>query len=159
MKDGLIQQVDEPLNVYDNPKNLFVAGFIGTPPMNSFKGRIQKVDGKLFFKDDSIEIPLPEEWKEIAEPLIDKEVVFGIRPEDLGSEEAEKSKDAPKIKAKIEVVEPMGSETYLYLAIGTHSFISRVDAHRKTAVGDEIELSITMKKAHLFDGETEQCVY
>lgn len=159
MKDGIIQQVDEPLNVYDNPANLFVAGFIGTPPMNSFRGNIQKIDGKLVFKDESVEVPLPEEWTEKAEAYVDKEVVFGIRPEDLGSEEAEHMKGAPKIKAKIEVVEPMGSETYLYLAIGAHSFIARVDAHRKTVVGDEIELSITMKKAHLFDGETEMAIY
>lgn len=158
MKDGIIQQVDEPLNVYDNPANLFVAGFIGTPPMNSFRGNIQKIDGKLFFKDESVEIALPAEWDK-AEEYVDKEVVFGIRPEDLGSEEAEYIKDTPKIKAKIEVVEPMGSETYLYLAIGTHSFIARVDAHRKTVVGDEIELSITMNKAHMFDGETEKIIY
>ena len=155
MKDGLIQQVDDPLNVYDNPVNLFVAGFIGTPPMNSFRGSIQKINDKLIFKDESIEIPLPEEWKEKTEAYIDKDIVFGIRPEDLGSTEAESNENAPKIKAKIEVVEPMGSETYLYLAVGVHSFIARVDAHRQTAVGDEINLSITMQKAHLFDAETE----
>jgi len=158
MKDGLIQQVDEPLQVYDHPRNLFVAGFIGTPPMNSFKGYIHKKDDQLFFKDDSITIKLPIEW-ELANAYIDKEVVFGIRPEDLGSPEAEENNDSPKIQAKIEVVEPMGSETYLYLAVGIHSFIARVDAHRKTAVGDEIDLSLNMKKAHLFDGQTENSIY
>ena len=159
MKDGIIQQVDDPLGVYDNPANLFVAGFIGTPPMNSFKGNILKEEEKLFFKDESVEIPLPEEWKEKAEAYVGKKVVFGIRPEDLGSEEAEHFENAPKIRAKVEVVEPMGSETYLYLATGIHSFIARIDSHRKASVGEEIELSINMKKAHLFDAETEVAIY
>lgn len=159
MKDGIIQQCDEPLNVYDNPANLFVAGFIGTPPMNSFRGRIEKQDDKLLFVDESIKIILPDAWKEKAEAYIDKGAVFGIRPEDLGSEEAEHMKGAPKIKAKIEVVEPMGSETYLYLANGSHSFIARVDAHRHAAVGEEVDLSINMDKAHLFDAETEKVIY
>jgi multiple sugar transport system ATP-binding protein len=159
MKDGLIQQIDEPLNVYDKPANLFVASFIGTPPMNSFSGSIKRENGKLLFFDDVISVVLPDAWKEKAESYIDKKVVFGIRPEDLGSEEAEQQKDASKISANVEVVEPMGSETYLYLSIGSHSFIARVDAHRQTAVGENITLSCAMNKAHLFDAETELIIY
>ncbi len=159
MKDGIIQQVDEPLKVYDNPANLFVAGFIGTPPMNSFKGRIISEAGKLAFKNAAFKIEMPEMWKDKTEPYTDKDVVFGIRPEDLGSEEAEQNSSSPRIKAKIEVVEPMGSETYLYLTTGDNSFISRVDAHRKTAVGDEISLGVAMKKVHLFDTQTEKAIF
>lgn len=159
MKDGLIQQCDKPLEVYDNPANLFVAGFIGTPPMNSFAGTIEKDGENLIFKDDTVSITIPTNKKDVMTPYIGKKVVFGIRPEDLGSEEAEQCSEKAKVKAKIEVVEPMGSETYLYLAVGQHSFIARIDAHRKVAVGEEVELSINMKKTHIFDGETEMTIY
>jgi multiple sugar transport system ATP-binding protein len=158
MKDGIIQQVDTPLNVYDRPANLFVAGFIGTPPMNCFRGALIKQDGNIYFKEAAMQIKLPDEWKASVEPFIDKKVVFGVRPEDIGSPEAESRPNAPKIKAKVEVVEPMGPETYLYLSTGEQAFISRVDAHRKTAVGDDIELSVLMSKAHLFDHVTEKFI-
>lgn len=108
MKDGIIQQVAEPLELYDNPCNKFVAGFIGTPPMNFFDGVITNKDGKLTFVEPGFEFAIPDEWKSRLEPYVDKKVTFGIRPEDLGSDEAEKAPDMPKVKAKIEVVEPMG---------------------------------------------------
>ncbi|HBC88277.1 MAG TPA: sugar ABC transporter ATP-binding protein [Lentisphaeria bacterium] len=158
MKDGIVQQVDTPLNVYDRPATIFVAGFIGTPPMNFFKGVLIKQDGKLYFKEGATLIKFPEEWTEKAEPFIDKKIVFGIRPEDVGSPEAESKPGASKIKAKVEVIEPMGAETYLYLNTGDQSFISRVDSHRKTAVGEDIELSVLMSKSHLFDAVTEKFI-
>lgn len=160
MKDGFIQQVDTPLNIYDSPANLFVAGFIGTPPMNFFKVRLQKKDQKLFITEDTFSLQIPEDWTEKAEPFIGKEVVFGARPEDIGSPEAESRTfpDGQKIKAKIEVIEPMGAETYLYLNTGQHSFISRVDAHRKVQVGEEVELAVLMPKTHLFDAVTEKLI-
>ena len=158
MKDGLIQQVDTPLNVYDRPANLFVAGFIGTPPMNFFRGALIRQDGNLYFKDGAMQIKLPDEWKDSTEPFIDKKIVFGVRPEDVGSPEAESRPNAAKIKAKVEVVEPMGPETYLYLSAGEQSFISRVDAHRKTSVGDDIELSVLLSKSHIFDQSTEKFI-
>ncbi|NOY75171.1 MAG: sn-glycerol-3-phosphate ABC transporter ATP-binding protein UgpC [Kiritimatiellaeota bacterium] len=155
MKDGVIQQCDDPLTVYDKPANIFVAGFIGTPPMNCFHGTLLKTEELLVFKNDNVSVPLLDDWKERLEPFIDKSIVFGIRPEDLGSEEAERNETSPKIAAKVEVVEPMGSETYLYLAIGDNSFIARIDSHRKVHVGDEIQLAIAMAKAHIFDVESE----
>jgi len=158
MKDGIIQQCDTPLNVYDNPINLFVAGFIGTPPMNFFRGVLIKQDGKLVFREDTIEVPMLDEWKDRLEEYVDKPVVFGIRPEDLGSEEAEQTGNQPKVKAKVEVLEPMGSETYLYLDTGTQSFIARVESHRKVTVGQDADLAVMMTKAHVFDGETEQVI-
>ncbi len=160
MKDGIIQQVDTPLNIYDGPANLFVAGFIGTPPMNFFKSKIQKIDNSLFIVDNMIKMQIPEKWREKVEPFIGKDVVFGSRPEDIGSPEAE-SRPAPesqKINAKIEVIEPMGAETYLYLNTGTQSFISRIDAHRKVVVGEEVSLSVLMSKTHLFDSATEKLI-
>ena len=157
MKDGLIQQVDTPLNIYDNPANTFVAGFIGTPPMNIFKGTIVRKDNVFYFENPNMEIPLPEAWKVHAEKFLSKEIYFGLRPEDIGCELAELDKNAPKIKAKIEVIEPMGAETYLYLDASTYnggSCIARVDAHKQVKVGENIELPILLLKAHLFDPET-----
>ena len=158
MKDGLVQQVDTPLNIYDGPANIFVAGFIGTPPMNFFQTRLIKKDDGLFIKDTTFEVKTPDSWKAKIEPYIEKELVFGIRPEDIGSPEAESKTDAPKMKAKVEVIEPMGAETFLYLNTGAQSFISRVDAHRKTVVGEEVLLSILMSKAHIFDKATEKII-
>jgi len=157
MKDGVIQQIDSPINLYDTPANLFVAGFIGTPPMNFFTGDIIVKDGKLTFKEETFELPLADSWKSAVSPYINRKVVFGIRPEDLCWEKTANA-DYPKIKAEIEVIEPMGAETYLYLNTGINSFIARVDAHKVLKVGDKVELPLLMPKAHLFDKETEKLI-
>ena len=154
MKDGLIQQVDTPLNIYDHPANTFVAGFIGTPPMNIFRGTIAKEEEKYFFKNENMSILLPETWAGAAEKFQEKEVLFGIRPEDIGSERAELEGNAQHIRAKIEVMEPMGAETYLYLDAATDngvSCIARVDAHMQTKVGETLSLPLLVSNAHLFD--------
>ncbi len=158
MKDGLVQQVGSPLNIYDNPANLFVASFIGTPPMNFFRGRMTKEGDKLVFKEEFFKLQMPPEWKGSLSPYMDKDVVFGARPEDIGSPEAENRAGMPKIKATVEVIEPMGAETYLYLNTGAQSFISRVDAHRKVSVGDKVELSVLMPKSHVFDAGSEKLI-
>ena len=157
MKDGIIHQVDSPINLYDRPANLFVAGFIGTPPMNFFSGKIQGREGKLYFKEEAFELPLADSWKSEVSPYINREVVFGVRPEDICWEKTGNG-DYPRIKAEVEVIEPMGSETYLYLNTGANSFIARVDAHKILKVGDKVELPIFMPKAHLFDKETEELI-
>ena len=157
MKDGIIHQVDSPINLYDRPANLFVAGFIGTPPMNFFSGKIQGREGKLYFKEEAFELPLADSWKSEISPYINREVVFGVRPEDICWEKTGNG-DYPRIKAEVEVIEPMGSETYLYLNTGANSFIARVDAHKILKVGDKVELPIFMPKAHLFDKETEELI-
>lgn len=157
MKDGVIQQVDSPLDLYERPNNIFVAGFIGTPPMNFFRGRVCRPDGgeALIFDGDKVTIPLPAGWREKVEPMIDKKVVFGIRPEDIGSKQAESADGMPRIGAHVEVIEPMGADTFLYLANAEHSFIARVEPHRRARIGDKVELALMMDKAHLFDGVTE----
>ncbi len=160
MKDGLVQQVDTPLNIYDSPANLFVAGFIGTPPMNFFKGRLESINQSIYLVDPVLKLQIPDKWREKTEPFIGKEVIFGARPEDIGSPEAESRpvSEQQKILAKVEVIEPMGAETYLYLNTGNQSFISRVDAHRKVAVGEEVSLAVLMSKTHIFDAATEKLI-
>jgi multiple sugar transport system ATP-binding protein len=157
MKDGVVQQVADPIELYDNPANKFVAGFIGTPPMNFLEGTISN-NGSLSFNEGSCEIALPDAWKDKLAGHNGKKATFGIRPEDVGSLQAENIEGAPKIKAKVEVTEPMGSETYVYLNTGPNSFISRVDAHKRIHVGDELELPLVIEKAHVFDADSEEVV-
>ena len=152
MKDGVIQQIATPLEIYDNPANVFVAGFIGTPPANLIEGEFNVENGTLMFKSEKCSFKLPDEWKSKLESMNAKQrVVFGIRPESLGSSDAERNPNAVKIKSKIDVIEPMGAETFLYLDQG---FISRVDPHRSCKPGEEIELAMDQSKAHLFDAES-----
>lgn len=158
MKDGLIQQVAAPTTLYDLPANKFVAGFIGTPPMNFFEGKITNSGGNLVFDGETVQVPIPANWTNTLNPYAGKAVSFGARPEDIGSNSAKALADAPTVKAKVEVTEPMGSETYLYLNSGGHSFISRVDAHVQAKYGDTLELPVDMSKAHFFDGETEAVI-
>ena len=155
MKDGFVQQVAPPTELYDNPANKFVASFIGTPPMNFFEGVIRHDDGCLIFDEENFTVAIPDEWTDRLGDYTDKPVTFGVRPEDIGSPEAESRNNTPRIPARIEVIEPMGSETYLYLTTGRQSFISRVDAHRGCDVGQHLDLAILMSKAHVFDTTTE----
>jgi multiple sugar transport system ATP-binding protein len=157
MKDGIIQQVADPITLYDNPVNLFVAGFIGSPPMNFFSGTIEKKGDDMYFNEENFEIRVLDEWKGKLVPFINRKVTFGIRPEDICWTKASDDQ-FPKVKAEIEVIEPMGSETYLYVNTGAHSFIARVEAHRRFRVGDAIELPFFLPKAHIFCGKTENVI-
>jgi len=156
MKDGVIQQIDTPLNIYDKPANTFVAGFIGTPPMNIFKGTLAAENGAFVFKAGSgISIALPADWKPAIESYAGKDILFGIRPEDIGSERAESDANAPSISAKVDVREPMGAETYLHLDTGVDTpCIARVEAHIGAKVGETITLKLAMAGAHVFDPAT-----
>ncbi len=151
MKDGLIQQVADPTTIYENPANLFVAGFIGTPPMNFFEGTVRRRDDKFVFDDGTWQFELVREHQAAAAKYADKRVAFGIRPEHVGSPTAEATPGAPTIKAKVEVIEPMGAETYLYVNTGRNAFTARIDPHRRCRVGEEVQLAMLPSKAHLFD--------
>ncbi len=158
MKDGHILQVDSPINLYDNPANVFVAGFIGTPPMNFFHGVVLKKGDRYFFKElDGFEVPLPAQWNEKIGPYTDQPVVFGMRPENI-SWEQDASPSEARVKSAVEVIEPMGSETYLYMNTGKHTFIARVDAHHPFKVGQGAELNFDLSRAHIFDGKTENLI-
>ena len=156
MKDGFIQQIDTPLNIYDNPANTFVAGFIGTPPMNIFRGELVAGSTGLVFKSGQyVSIPLPPAWNSALGNFIGKEILFGIRPEDIGSERAQNDANAPSLSARVEVREPMGAETYLHLETGTGCpCIARVEAHIGAKVGEPVTLKLAMAGAHMFDPET-----
>lgn len=159
MKNGVIQQIADPLTLYEKPINKFVAGFIGSPPMNFMKGRIIKKDGSFVFNEGRAEVRIVEEMAPKISPYLDKEVIFGVRPEDIydklfiGSAAPENT-----ITATVEVIEPMGSEVYLYLTTGIHSFVARVDAHDRAEVNQDLEVVFNMAKAHFFNCETEETI-
>jgi len=158
MKGGIVQQVADPLTLYDSPVNQFVAGFIGSPPMNFFDGTLQSRNGQAMFTDGSIHVPLPDRMKEPLAPYYDKQIRFGIRPEDIFDPEFHRDGRGVLVKSKVEVIEPMGSETYLYLTSGSTPFIARVDAHTKAHIDQEREFGMYVEKAHFFDTQNEKTV-
>ncbi len=159
MKDGVVQQIDNPINLYDRPATMFVAGFIGSPPMNFFKGTIRSGDGALYFDEGKSKLRVSPEHKDKVAAFTEKNVVFGIRPEDIWPRSAATAPtEEREVTSTIEVVEPMGSEVYLYLNTGINSYIARVKSHPKSGIRQSIEMVFNMDKAHFFDPETEKAI-
>ncbi|RAK05126.1 carbohydrate ABC transporter ATP-binding protein (CUT1 family) [Halanaerobium saccharolyticum] len=163
LKDGVIQQVDDPLSLYNKPNNMFVAGFIGSPAMNFMDATIEK-EGNTYFVDGdgTFRIRVPEDKEDYIKDYEGKEVVFGVRPEDIVDTHITHDfevKEDNSFEADVDVVEPMGSEIYLYLAESGHSLIARVEAESTAQVGDTISLGVDLRKIHIFDAETEECVF
>lgn len=160
MKDGFIQQVGAPLEVYDYPQNEFVAGFIGSPPMNFFKAKLAKANGALYADMDSFKLKIPEDYASFYEGYTNKDITFGIRPEDItdGSPEEEARGIWESATAVVEVIEPLGSEIILELTKGDHGFTARVNPHSKSRLNQEVTIHFDMAKMHLFDPETEKVI-
>ena len=155
MKDGVAQQADAPLRMYDCPCNRFVAGFIGTPQMNFFDGRIG-ADGATFEGADGLRLPAPADQKTALAAYAGRAVVLGLRPEEIGSVAAEQQPDAPCIRAVIEAIEPMGSETHVHFRAGATAFVGRLDAHGSFPIGRPAAPAVRMTQAHFFDPQTER---
>lgn len=159
MKDGLIQQTADPISLYDHPKNKFVAGFIGSPPMNFFEGEIQSENGQLVFNEGNIKVAIPADMAKKIEAAKVKKITFGIRPEDIyDPSQGKDMTNTVEIKSKVEIMEPMGSETYLYLTTGKTPFVARVDAHVTGEVDEIKTLHFHLGKAHFFHPETEDAI-
>jgi multiple sugar transport system ATP-binding protein len=155
MKDGNIHQIDTPLNLYNHPKNKFVAGFIGSPAMNFITGIVAQENG-LFFQEGRFQFRAPKKFESSLEKYKDREVIFGIRPEDFQlADHATPAADAAELMATVEVVEPMGNEIYLYLNTGINSLVARVNARSEPPIGSSLKLLVDMSKAHFFDAQTE----
>ena len=161
MKDGIIQQVDTPQNLYDKPCNLFVAGFMGMPPMNFIDCKVVKSgsDVLLMFGSHSIKVPDTKAAKLIEMNYIDKEVILGIRPENIHDEQLFiESSPESIIDAKINIYEMLGAEVYLYFTIDQFDITARVNARTTARPGDTVQLAFDLSKIHIFDKETEQVV-
>jgi multiple sugar transport system ATP-binding protein len=156
MKDGEVQQVAPPLDLYERPANRFVAGFIGNPPMNFFPVMVEAQKNCIRLRHASFTLTVPKSLLDAVRPHVGKEVDFGIRPEDLYDRlfynypVLEKS----SVKAVVDVVEPMGSEVYLYLKAGTVDLVVRVPSYVKAEAGKQMELVFNLERMHLFDIQT-----
>ena len=161
MKDGLIQQVDTPQNLYDTPVNIFVAGFIGTPQMNFINGSLEKKGDDVYFNFENVSIKLPAEKANnpaLAE-YIGKEVVAGLRPECIHDEPMQLAAlEDSSLDVFVDVTELMGAEIYLYLTIGETNLIARVSSRSASRAGDTIKVAFDTSRLHIFDKDTERCI-
>jgi multiple sugar transport system ATP-binding protein len=151
MQDGNIMQVAAPLELYDRPANLFVAGFIGSPPMNLVRGTLAAEHGRLVFTGDGdqpgpLRLPLDEASAGAAAPVVGQAVVLGVRPEDIRPGES-----GAALAGRIDVVEPMGAETFVHLVCGGHTLIARLEPSARPARGDTLPFRFAPGKLHLFD--------
>ncbi len=159
MRDGLVQQVDSPLNLYEKPANLFVAGFIGSPAMNFIEATVARRDGQTVLDADSFKMDIPADIAGHAREWVGRKVIFGIRPEDIQDRAfARDVNPAWALKAMVDVHEPLGSDVILYLSTGPHSIVARVDAHSDARMGQPAEVVFNMRKMHLFDPQTHQVI-
>lgn len=152
MKDGEIQQVGRPMEIYRRPVNMFVAGFIGSPAMNFLPTRVLYTDSGAFVETDFLRLALPQTAQQHYEEFSGKEVVFGIRPEDIHSTDFMREHEGKAVVCgTVEVIEPLGPEILLNVKCGNHNLVARVDPRVETDVGHEIRLFFDMGKMHLFD--------
>jgi multiple sugar transport system ATP-binding protein len=159
LKDGEIQQVAAPLELYDHPANLFTAGFIGSPAMNFIRGRLDRRDGGLHFLEQAehaaLSLALPGRLAGRAAQNGSGDVILGVRPENIS---AGPTAGSAPFSARVELVEPMGAETYLHLRTAGHALIARLPPGIAPARGGEIVLHLDLAKAHLFDPKTQQAI-
>ena len=159
MNKAVIQQVADPLTIYDHPANRFVASFIGSPPMNFIQGQIVRSSQELFFTSGGLRLRVVDEMTARLLAYENKPVMFGIRPEDLYDKLF--ITDAPTdciMTSSVELVEPLGAEVYLHLRVGQQTLIARVGPHDRPEVNQDIDLVFDMGKAHFFDPETEAAI-
>ena len=161
MKDGLIQQVDTPQNLYDSPCNIFVAGFIGTPQMNFINGTLVKKGEDIYFnfEEHSIKVPADKANNPALKDYIGQEVVAGIRPECINDQEsAIAAMPESTIETFVDVTELMGAEIYLYLVTGETHLTARVSSRSTSRAGDTIKVAFDTSRMHIFDKDTERCI-
>ncbi|MBQ5363070.1 MAG: ATP-binding cassette domain-containing protein, partial [Clostridia bacterium] len=161
MKDGLIQQVDTPQNLYDSPCNIFVAGFIGTPQMNFINGTLVKKGEDVYFnfEEHSIKIPAEKANNPALKDYIGQEVVAGVRPECINDQEAAVAANPDStIETLVDVTELMGAEIYLYLVTGETKLTARVSSRSTSRAGDTIKVAFDVSRMHIFDKDTERCI-
>ena len=157
MKDGVVQQVDTPQNLYNAPCNLFVAGFIGSPQMNFLDATITQEGSTVFATIDDAKLEIPAAKAKALEDqgYVGKTVVMGIRPEHLNDAAIDEHPTDNKITAKIRVYELLGAEVYLYFDFGGTQMTARVDPKTTAKMGEETTFTLDMNMAHFFDKETE----
>lgn len=160
MLDGVIQQVAKPLELYNKPANKFVAGFIGSPPMNLLDAIVVAENGSLRVRNQAGDMDLAVDARHMdaLRPYQGKKITFGIRPEDLTENESQVATNGHSVRTTVEVVEPMGSEIYLHLGLGGQTVTARIKSLHEPEVNKPYIIDVAMNKAHYFDISTEQAI-
>ncbi len=162
LRDGVLQQLGSPQGVYDNPTNMFVAGFIGSPAMNFFDARVTGSvdDMKVELGTGGVMLGVPPDRRAKYADYLGKDVIFGLRPEDMFDPVFAPSRATmdERVRGQVDVLEPLGSEVYLYMVMGDDSFIARVDPRTEATVGTEYELVFDMNTMHIFDPATQEAI-
>jgi len=157
MKGGIIQQIGSPLKLYNEPINRFVAGFIGSPPMNVAVAKVTEENGKIVVTEEGMKVVISDEAKkEVLKSYVGKELLVGIRPEDL---DFTTTPEENNMSAKVVVIEPLGAETQLHINSGSHTFVTKNDPTIDVKVGDEVNFTPRLDKLHFFDIETERSIF
>jgi multiple sugar transport system ATP-binding protein len=159
MDKGLLQQIDTPQKLYDRPNNVFVGGFIGSPAMNFFAATLTASDGKMFVDTGAFRVRVPEDKVAFYKPHTGKEIIFGIRPEDIHDPQyAPPGIQGSSIDGRVDVTELMGNEVIVYVVSGNHQYMARLDPRTGFRVGNEVQVVMNMTNMHIFDRETEMAI-
>jgi multiple sugar transport system ATP-binding protein len=159
MKDGFLQQLAAPQEVYDHPANIFVAGFIGSPAMNFFDARLVAEGERLFADTGVFRVQLPPDKREKVLRRETQEVILGIRPEDIYDRSLAPNGNATDVATvNVEVVEHMGSELYVYFVAGKNQFVARLDPRSHATTGQPMEVLFDASRVHLFDRNSQNCI-
>jgi len=162
LNNGIMQQCDTPLNLYNHPANMFVAGFIGSPAMNMIPVTVKPRDGGFVADAGSFQVELPASQNEKIQSAVGKPCIFGIRPEDIYDRNLPglvTPTPGNTVKVGVDVVEPLGNDVEMYLTAGEHQLIAMIDSKTRAKVGEEMEVVFDMEKSHLFDKQTEVAFY
>jgi multiple sugar transport system ATP-binding protein len=161
MRDGILQQLDTPQNLYDSPANMFVAGFIGSPAMNFFEAKLDRINGGLAVAvGGDFVVPVPQQKLDRLGSHVGKSVYFGVRPEDVHDANyvPRGVDESARLTTNVNVVEPLGSEVYAYIENSGREFIGRLDPRTSARTGQSVEIVLDIDKMHIFDRETEKAL-
>lgn len=163
IKQGVLQQSGGPLDIYEKPINKFVAGFIGSPPMNFFEGDIHRENGQLRIISEGINLPLSDSLRAKLENTFphddNRQFLFGIRPENIHDASLTRTDFPGSLSAMVEVVEPMGAETYVHVTCGQNKFVARVSPYTRAAFNQPIQLAVETEKIHVFNKESSAALF
>jgi multiple sugar transport system ATP-binding protein len=159
MRDGVLQQIDSPQKLYERPHNVFVGGFIGTPAMNFFEATVTANDSKVFVDTGCFRVELPEEKAKVFKPYAGKQVIFGMRPEDIHDPQyAPPGTHSARVDCQVDLTELMGKEVIAHMLCGDYEFEAVVDPRTDFRVGNQVQVAMNLQNAHIFDRETEVAI-
>ena len=157
MNKGVLQQLNTPQYLYDHPANMFVAGFIGSPAMNFFPAHLRKDGNQMIVDTGDFSVTMPEHLADKVQSFVDKEVIMGIRPEDIHNPDfVPAGIHTAAVEAKVDVTELMGYEIQLYMVSGKHNYVARVDPRTRFGIGDQVQLLFNLDNMHIFDPSADR---